>query len=115
MNVFPYSTGHLLVLPYREEPDLEGLDEREHTEIWATVSDAVRAVKSAYRPEGVNVGINMGRAAGGSVGEHLHIHVVPRWVGDANFVTAIANARTLPEPLDETGADPRGVADPAVN
>ncbi len=102
LNVFPYGTGHLLVLPYREVPDLELLDPVETAELWATVTDAVTAIKTAYRPGGVNVGINLGASAGGSVSEHLHVHVLPRWTGDVNFVTAIANARTLPEPLDET-------------
>ena len=68
------------------------------------MTNGVRAVKSAYRPGGVNVGVNMGRAAGGSVSEHLHVHVVPRWVGDNNFISAIANARTLPEPLQDSAA-----------
>ena len=99
LNAFPYTSGHLMVLPYREVAALEDLTAEEATELWATVTDAVRAVKAAYRPEGVNVGINMGRAAGGSVSEHLHVHVVPRWTGDANFMTAVAEARTLPEPL----------------
>ncbi|MDJ0767522.1 MAG: HIT domain-containing protein [Ilumatobacter sp.] len=102
LNAYPYSTGHLLVLPYREIGDLEQLDHDEATELWATVTDAVRAIKATYRPEGVNVGLNLGRPAGGSVSEHLHVHVVPRWTGDSNFMTAIANTRTLPEPLDDT-------------
>ncbi len=99
LNAFPYTSGHLMVLPYREIGNLEELDHAEGTELWATVTDAVRAVKAAYRPGGVNVGINMGRAAGGSISEHLHVHVVPRWAGDGNFMTAVAEARTLPEPL----------------
>ena len=102
LNAFPYGTGHTLVLPYQEIADLEALDPAETNDLWATVTDTVRAVKSAYSPEGVNVGINLGRPAGGSISEHLHVHVVPRWTGDANFMTAIANTRTLPEPLDET-------------
>lgn len=102
LNAFPYGTGHLLVLPYREIADLESLEPAEIIELWATVTDAVRAVKSAYDPEGVNVGVNLGRPAGGSVSEHLHVHVVPRWTGDANFMTSIANTRTLPEPLADT-------------
>ncbi len=104
LNAFPYSIGHLLVLPYREVGDLEVPDPEEHDELWAVVTDAVVAVKAAYRPEGINVGVNLGRSAGGSVGEHLHVHVVPRWSGDANFMTAIANTRTLPEALPATAA-----------
>lgn len=104
LNAFPYGTGHTLVLPYREVADLEDLAADEAAELWATVTDAVRAIKTAYAPEGVNVGINLGRPAGGSVSEHLHVHVVPRWTGDANFMTAVANTRTLPEPLADTAA-----------
>jgi ATP adenylyltransferase len=104
LNAFPYGTGHMLVLPYREVADLEQLDPHETAELWATVTDAVRAAKSAYSPGGVNVGINLGGPAGGSISEHLHVHVVPRWTGDANFMTAVANTRTLPEPLVDTAA-----------
>ena len=99
LNAFPYTSGHLMVLPYREVGNLEDLTADESAELWPTVTDAVRAVKAAYSPGGVNVGINMGRPAGGSVSEHLHVHVLPRWTGDANFMTAVAEARTLPEPL----------------
>jgi ATP adenylyltransferase len=104
LNAFPYATGHTLILPYREIANLEDLDSEESSELWATAIDAVRAVKSAYQPEGVNVGVNLGRASGGSVSEHLHVHVVPRWVGDGNFMTAIANTRLLPEALADTAA-----------
>lgn len=104
MNAYPYATAHLLVLPVREVADLEALTPAEHLELWAAVTDAVVAVKAAYQPEGVNVGINLGRPAGGSVSQHLHVHVVPRWTGDANFMTAVANTRTLPEPLTDTAA-----------
>ena len=102
LNAYPYGTGHTLVLPYREIANLEELTAPESAALWATATDAVRAVKSAYGPDGVNVGINLGKPAGGSVSEHLHVHVVPRWTGDANFMTAVANTRTLPEPLGET-------------
>lgn len=104
LNAFPYGTGHLLVLPYRELAELEDLDPEEAGELWATVTDAVRALKAAYRPDGVNVGLNLGRAAGGSVREHVHVHVLPRWTGDVNFMTAVANTRTLPEALGDTAA-----------
>ena len=104
MNAFPYSVGHALVLPYREVAHLEDLTAEECAELWTTVTDAVRAVKAAMNPGGVNVGINLGEPAGGSVREHLHVHVVPRWNGDANFMTATANTRTLPEALADTTA-----------
>lgn len=112
LNAYPYGTGHLLVLPYREIANLHDLDQAETAELWATVTAAVGAVNRAYAPDGVNVGINLGRAAGGSVSEHLHVHVVPRWIGDSNFMTAIANTRTLPEPLVDTAARLRDAWDP---
>lgn len=109
LNAFPYAVGHLLVLPYREVADLELLEPAETAELWQHVTDAVRALKVALSPSGVNVGINLGEPAGGSVSEHLHVHVVPRWVGDANFMTATANTRTLPEALPDTAAKLRAV------
>lgn len=102
LNAYPYGTGHLLVLPQRAVADLEDLDHREAAELWAGVRAAVVAVKAAYRPDGVNLGANLGTGAGAGVPDHLHIHVLPRWVADSNFMTAVAEARVLPEPLDET-------------
>ena len=104
LNAYPYATAHTLVLPYREVGDLEELTDEEVDELWSTVRDAVRAIKTAYRPEGLNVGLNLGRPAGGSVSQHLHVHVVPRWTGDSNFLTATANTRTIPEALPDTAA-----------
>jgi ATP adenylyltransferase len=104
LNAFPYTSGHLMVLPYREVAALEDLTDDERAELWSLVTAAVVAVKRAYRPGGVNVGLNLGKPAGGSVSEHLHVHVVPRWTGDANFMTAVAEARTLPEPLSLSAA-----------
>lgn len=104
LNAFPYASGHLLVLPYREVAELEALTPDESVELWATVTDGVRAVRAAFSPEGINIGLNLGRPAGGSISGHLHVHVVPRWTGDSNFMTAIANTRTLPEPLGESAA-----------
>jgi ATP adenylyltransferase len=104
LNAFPYTSGHMMVLPYREISALEELTADETAELWATVTAGVQAVKAAYTPGGVNVGINLGKAAGGSISEHLHVHVVPRWSGDGNFMTAIAEARTLPEPLSLSAA-----------
>ena len=99
LNAFPYSPGHVLVLPYREVGELESLTDTERNEIWSLVADVVRAIKLEYRPHGVNVGINMGASAGGSVSQHLHIHVVPRWGGDTNFMVTVANTKILPEAL----------------
>lgn len=102
LNAFPYASGHLLVLPYRHVASIEDLAGGEAAELWAGVRTAVVAVKAAYRPDGLNVGANLGRAAGAGVPDHLHLHVVPRWAGDSNFVTAVAEARVLPEALPAT-------------
>jgi ATP adenylyltransferase len=102
LNAFPYGSGHLLVLPNRAVADLAGLGPDEAAELWATVHDAVAAVRSAYEPDGVNVGLNLGSAAGAGVPDHLHVHVLPRWGADANFMTSVAETRVLPEPLVET-------------
>lgn len=104
LNAFPYSPGHMLVLPYREVADLVDLDDAERDELWAAVTDATVALRASHRPDAINVGINMGGAAGGSIAQHLHVHVVPRWAGDTNFMTSVASTRTLPEPLDVTAA-----------
>ncbi|WP_436796241.1 HIT family protein [Actinospongicola halichondriae] len=102
LNAYPYGSGHLLVMPYREVGDLESLTPDESTDLWRIVNEAVVAVKKAYRPEGVNVGFNLGRAAGAGVPTHVHGHVLPRWDADSNFMTAVAEARVLPEPLPTT-------------
>lgn len=101
-NIHPYTSGHLLVVPFREVADLADLTADETTELWALVTEAVAVVRAAYAPDGMNVGLNLGRPAGGSVPTHLHVHVVPRWTGDSNFMSAIANTQTLPEALDAT-------------
>jgi ATP adenylyltransferase len=101
LNRFPYTSGHLMVLPNRAEPDLDGLVPTEFDELWATVRDAVVAVRTALGCDAVNVGLNLGEAAGGSQSDHLHVHCVPRWNGDANFMTVAAGTRVLPVSLDE--------------
>ena len=107
LNAYPYTCGHVLILPYREESELENLTAAETSELWAATTAAVLALKATYLLDGLNVGINLGKPAGGSVSEHLHVHVVPRWTGDANFMTTLANTRSLPEPLDVTAAKVR--------
>lgn len=102
LNAYPYTSGHLMVLPNRGVPDLDDLTEAEHDELWAMVRDGVRALRRAYEPEGVNVGLNLGAAAGAGVPDHLHVHCVPRWGGDTNFITTVAETRVLPEALDQT-------------
>jgi len=102
LNIYPYSTGHLLVVPYREVAATDELTSEELVDLWSVVNDGVVALRASHTPEGFNIGINMGKPAGGSVAEHLHVHVVPRWTGDSNFMTAIAQSRTIPEALDVT-------------
>jgi ATP adenylyltransferase len=99
LNAFPYTNGHCMVLPNRAVADLDDLGDDEHHELWATVRQAVRALRAAYGCDGVNVGVNLGAAAGAGVPDHVHVHVLPRWSGDSNFMTTVAEARVLPEPL----------------
>ena len=102
LNAYPYNSGHVLVMPNRAVPRLDDLTDEEEIELWRTVRSAVDAIETAYEPEGVNVGLNLGRAAGAGVPGHLHVHCLPRWSGDTNFMTTIAETRVLPEPLDVT-------------
>jgi diadenosine tetraphosphate (Ap4A) HIT family hydrolase len=104
LNAYPYTSGHLMVMPLRHVGELEALTAQEHTELWAFVTRAVTALKAAYAPEGINVGVNLGRAAGAGVPGHLHVHLVPRWNGDTNFMTSVAEVRVMPESLDRTAA-----------
>lgn len=111
LNAYPYTSGHLMVMPYRHVGALTDLDTAarptgtvEASELWAAVTDATRAIEAAYAPEGINVGINLGRAAGAGVPGHLHVHLVPRWNGDTNFMTATAATRVMPESLHTSGS-----------
>jgi len=104
LNAYPYTSGHLMVMPTRHVPDVEELDPGEAAELWETVRAAVAVVKDAYRPDGINIGANLGKAAGAGVPDHFHMHVVPRWFGDTSFMTTVADARVLPEPLSESAA-----------
>ena len=102
LNAFPYSSGHLMVLPKRGVASLALLTEPEHHELWRGVRCGTAALEAAYSPQGVNVGINLGAAAGAGVPNHLHVHCVPRWSGDTNFMTSVAETRVLPESLDRS-------------
>jgi ATP adenylyltransferase len=102
LNAYPYTSGHLLVMPYREVAELDQLDEAESAELWVAIRAGVAAVKAAYSPHGVNVGMNLGEAAGAGVPSHVHVHVLPRWSADSNFMTTVAEARVLPESLGDT-------------
>ncbi|MEX1008178.1 MAG: HIT domain-containing protein [Acidimicrobiia bacterium] len=99
MNAYPYTSGHLMVAPVRHEGTLSGLSPEEASALMAMTQDATVALDRAYSPDGVNVGANLGRAAGAGIPGHVHMHALPRWVGDTNFMSAVAEARVLPEPL----------------
>jgi diadenosine tetraphosphate (Ap4A) HIT family hydrolase len=99
LNAFPYTSGHLLVMPQRHVSELEALTLEETAELWAAVTTAVVAIKAAYGPDGVNLGANVGRAAGAGIPAHFHVHALPRWTGDTNFMTSVAEARVMPEAL----------------
>ncbi len=102
LNVYPYTPGHLMVLPRTAEPSMLDLAPDAYDDLWRLVRTATQAVVDAFSPQGINVGINQGMAGGGSLPDHLHVHVVPRWSADTNFMTAIADARILPMTLRET-------------
>ncbi|MCS5479091.1 HIT domain-containing protein [Corynebacterium sp. YIM 101645] len=102
LNLYPYNAGHLMVIPYRKVADLENLTPEEMTELMGFVTTAVKVLKKVSRPEGINVGFNLGKASGGSVGNHLHMHVVPRWSGDSNFLTVLGGTKVLPQLLRDT-------------
>jgi diadenosine tetraphosphate (Ap4A) HIT family hydrolase len=104
MNLYPYGSGHLLVAPRRHVGELEALDDVEGAGFIHAQQRAVRALKAAYAPDGLNLGANLGRAAGAGIPSHLHVHVLPRWSGDTNFMTSVAEVRVLPEDL-QTGYD----------
>jgi ATP adenylyltransferase len=99
LNAYPYGSGHLMVMPTRHAASPEDLDAEEGRAVWDGVSDAVTALRSAYEPDGLNIGANLGRAAGAGIPDHFHMHVLPRWAGDTNFMTSVAETRVLPEPL----------------
>ena len=102
LNLYPYNPGHLMVVPYRRVSELEDLTEAECAELMAFTQKAIRVIKGISRPHGFNVGLNLGSSAGGSLADHLHLHVVPRWGGDANFITVIGGSKVIPQLLRDT-------------
>jgi ATP adenylyltransferase len=100
MNRYPYNAGHLLVLPYREVPDIEDLSREERVCFFETTLRAKRLLKAALNPNGFNIGINLGEAGGAGIPKHLHQHVVPRWTGDTNFMPVVGSTRVLPQALE---------------
>ncbi|MBF0581914.1 MULTISPECIES: HIT domain-containing protein [Corynebacterium] len=102
LNLFPYNPGHMMVVPYRRVADYVDLTEEETAELAVFTKRAIRTLRTVSSPDAINVGLNLGKASGGSVSEHLHQHIVPRWTGDANFMTVIAGTKVLPQTLRET-------------
>jgi ATP adenylyltransferase len=104
MNAFPYTSGHLLVAPFRQAADLDALNDDELLEVNQLLAKGIRWLRSAYHPDGFNVGVNMGSAAGAGIPVHIHWHIVPRWSGDTNFMTTVGNVRVMPQTLEESFA-----------
>jgi len=102
MNAFPYSNAHLLIPPYRHVADLSELTDEESLEVMQLAQMSVRVLKEAVRPDGLNVGINQGTAAGAGIADHIHVHIVPRWNGDTNFMPVFADVKVIPEALETT-------------
>lgn len=111
MNAFPYTNGHLLVAPYRHVGDIADLDDAELLEINQLVARACGWIRRAYGPDGFNIGVNLGSAAGAGVPTHIHWHVVPRWMGDTNFMTVVGEVRVMPQSLAESYDRLRAAAD----
>jgi ATP adenylyltransferase len=104
LNKYPYTGGHLMVVPYKQTPDLNGLTDEELTGLMTLARRCQNALTQVMKPDGFNVGINLGKCAGAGVLEHLHIHIVPRWNGDTNFMAVIADTTVVPEALNEVAA-----------
>ena len=102
LNIYPYATGHLLIVPYAHIAKLNEIDKPTSDELMDITKSSQRALGEVYQPEGFNLGMNLGKSAGAGVAEHLHMHVLPRWPGDVNFMTSVAQTRTIPEDLRTT-------------
>jgi ATP adenylyltransferase len=102
LNAYPYATGHVLTMPRRHEQELSRLTPVESADLWQVTTLAAAAIQAAYAPDGMNLGANLGRAAGAGIPRHLHLHVLPRWIGDTNFMTSIASVRVMPEALSDS-------------
>jgi ATP adenylyltransferase len=102
LNRYPYTSGHLMVVPYTHVRTMEELDESSLSEVMILIRRAIATINSVYKPEGFNIGANLGTVAGAGIANHIHFHVVPRWGGDTNFMTSVSGTRVLPEDLGDT-------------
>jgi ATP adenylyltransferase len=102
LNRYPYTSGHLMIAPYQHAQRLQGLNVNSTTEMMRLARMAEAVIESVYRPHGLNLGLNLGEAAGAGIEQHLHLHALPRWKGDANFMTSVGNTRVVPELLEQT-------------
>ena len=102
LNRYPYNTGHLMIVPNQHNASIDELDSQTLHEMMELLSQAVSILKKVYNPQGFNIGANLGSAAGAGIAEHVHFHIVPRWGGDTNFITSLADTRIIPEDLSET-------------
>lgn len=110
VNRFPYNNGHLLIAPYRQVRDYDDLTRDEQVEMALTIDRCIRWLRTALNPDGFNVGMNLGEAAGAGVPDHLHAHVVPRWSGDTNFMPTVSDVKVIPEAMEDTYAKLRAAA-----
>ncbi len=102
LNKYPYNNGHLMVVPYRHTADLETLTDAENLEMMQTITRAIKVLKASMQPDGFNVGLNLGQIAGAGVADHLHVHIVPRWAADTNFMPVVSQTKVISEALDDT-------------
>ena len=102
MNLFPYNTGHLMIVPTRHTGDYDSLNPKEHLELTGLLAKSLSALSIALSPHGYNIGMNLGRASGAGIVDHLHYHVVPRWSGDSNFMSVVADTKVISESLTDT-------------
>ncbi|MBM3844724.1 MAG: HIT domain-containing protein [Verrucomicrobia bacterium] len=107
LNAYPYNGGHLMVVPYRQVADLEELHEQERAGLMELVIRCQKALRQVMKPDGFNIGINLGKAAGAGIAEHLHVHIVPRWSGDTNFMAVIAGTQVVPQALTDLASQLR--------
>jgi len=102
LNLFPYTNGHTMVVPFKHKASLEDLDETTRNELMQLTTEAVTVIRNTYQAEDFNIGINIGEAAGAGIAEHIHVHIVPRWTGDTSFMTTSGDTRVLPESMDKS-------------